>query len=278
MRLICFLPFLRFAGYRHWNRLASAVRTVLITFKQGLDGRSYQEQSILAHLFRIISLKGISIICLLLIEVVSILFWFKRGIDPLFQKSLPVIVTQPNVLFHFWRSIESESITRLTLKQLINEISGFKRPASWQVTSFDLHLFCKNHITNFLTAATDVGSSTQHELISNHSYGKVVDSVRMILATHYFGSHVARCTRGVRGILGFQNFCDSHICDTDISILLHDNVFRLDISMNYALVMHVFETEHHASHHKLCFRFRESSSSADVVPQVTTCQQITDEV
>ena len=42
--------------------------------------------------------------------------------------------------------------------------------------------------------------------------------------------------------------------------------------------MHVFETEHHAGHHELCFWFCESASSADVVAQVTTGQQITDEV
>ena len=48
--------------------------------------------------------------------------------------------------------------------------------------------------------------------------------------------------------------------------------------MNDALVMHVFETEHHAGHHELCFWFREPSSSADVVTQVTAREQITDEV
>lgn len=107
MRLLCFLSFLRFAGYGYWNRLACAVRAVLITFKQGLDGRSCQEQGILAHLLRIISLEGISIIRLLLVEVISVLFWFKRSIYALFQESLPVIFTQPYVLFHFWRSIQS---------------------------------------------------------------------------------------------------------------------------------------------------------------------------
>ena len=48
--------------------------------------------------------------------------------------------------------------------------------------------------------------------------------------------------------------------------------------MNDALVMHVFETEHHASHHELGFWLREPASPTDVVSQVTTCQQITDEV
>ena len=43
MSLLCFLLIRRFAGYGLRNRLACAVRTILIAIKKGLDGRPLQE-------------------------------------------------------------------------------------------------------------------------------------------------------------------------------------------------------------------------------------------
>lgn len=100
----------------------------------------------------------------------------------------------------------------------------------------------------------------------------------MILATHHFRCHIAGRARGILAILWFKNLGDSHISDANVAILFHDDVLRFDVTMDNSLVMHVLQAEHHACNHELCLWLCEPSTLADVVSQVTSCEQIRDQV
>jgi hypothetical protein len=136
--------------------------------------------------------------------------------------------------------------------------------------SLDLDLFCKYHISDLFPAPTNVGPSSKHEFITDDSQSKVVNRICMILATHYFLSHIAWSARGVGAIFCPVHFGNSHVSNANITIFFHDDVFRFDISVDHSLVMHILESQDHASDHELCLGFVKLSTFANVIPEVST--------
>ena len=88
----------------------------------------------------------------------------------------------------------------------------------------------------------------------------------MILAAHDLRCHIARRTGRIRRVFGAQNLRNTHICDSHVAILLHNYVFRLYVPMDHALIVHVLQTKHHASDHKLGLRLSEAPANPNVVP------------
>jgi hypothetical protein len=48
-------------------------------------------------------------------------------------------------------------------------------------------------VSDFFTILTLIWSFAKHTLVSDHAHSKVINCDAMILATHYFRCHVARC-------------------------------------------------------------------------------------
>ena len=144
--------------------------------------------------------------------------------------------------------------------------------------TLDLNLLCKDHIADLFATTTNIGTAPHHELITDDTDGKVIDTKPMILAAHHFRRHIAWCARCVRRVLSFQYFGDAHVCDAYVAIVFHHNVFRLDVTVDYALIMHVFKAKYHTGQHELCFLLIEAATLANMEPQVTACEQITDQI
>ena len=107
-----------------WDRLPSSKWLILISFEKGLNRRPLKEQRILLHLLWIVSLEVVISQSLLLVEVVSVLLWLKRSIQLLLEQALPIEFTEPYVLLDLGGSIQSKSITWLTLNALVDKVGG----------------------------------------------------------------------------------------------------------------------------------------------------------
>ena len=100
----------------------------------------------------------------------------------------------------------------------------------------------------------------------------------MVLPTHYLWCHVAWCSRSILTIFWSKNFRDAHVCNAYIAILLHYNILWLDVSMEHSLVVHIFKAKYHASQHELRLLLVESSSFTNVISEVTTSEQVTNQI
>ncbi len=63
----------------------------------------------------------------------------------------------------------------------------------------------------------------------------------MILSTHHFWGHVARCTRSLRGIVRAPIACDTEIGKAQIAIALEHKILWLDISVNDTSTMNLIK-------------------------------------
>lgn len=52
-------------------------------------------------------------------------------------------------------------------------------------------------------------------------------------------THVARRARSVLRVFGSPDSCDAEICNSQVTILVKNQVFRLDISMDNVFVVNV---------------------------------------
>ena len=131
--------------------------------------------------------------------------------------------------------------------------------------TLDLHLFGKDHITNFFPAAAHIWTSSHHELIADDAKSEVVNCKTVILTAHDLRCHIARSTRRVLRVLRLKNLRDAHVGNSYIAVRLHHDILGLDVPMDHALIVHVFKSEHHARKHELCLFLRESATLAYVV-------------
>ena len=95
----------------------------------------------------------------------------------------------------------------------------------------DLHLLGQDVISDLLTVFSVVGPLSKHALVGDDTHGKVVHSYTVILTAHDFRSHVAWGARRVLGVLWVPATGNSEIGDSQIAILVKDEVLRLDISV-----------------------------------------------
>jgi hypothetical protein len=64
---------------------------------------------------------------------------------------LPGEVFKPGMILDLCGSVQPESIRRLSLDHLVNEVCGLDRPALRNFVSLNLHLLSKDVIANLLT-------------------------------------------------------------------------------------------------------------------------------
>ncbi len=68
----------------------------------------------------------------------------------------------------------SQTVLGFPLNHLVDKVSCFDTPASWNLSLFDLDLFGKNVISNLFSRFTDIGSAAKHALVSHYSHGEVI--------------------------------------------------------------------------------------------------------
>lgn len=96
----------------------------------------------------------------------------------------------------------------------------------------------------------------------------------MVLSAHDLGSHVARGSTGVFLVLWIPNPSNSKISDPEIPIGLKHQVLRLDVSVNYSFVMHVFKSYDNTSDVESDLLLCEPPVLGNVVSQVSSVQQV----
>ena len=150
------------------------------------------------------------------------------------------------MLLDFLRSVQAKPVAWLSLQALVNKVSSLERPAIWQLVPLDLDLLSEDHVPNLFATTHDVGAPTHHEFVTNDAESEVINGVAMVLTTHDLRCHVTWRARRVLRVLIAQNFRDTHISDTYVACVFHDDVLRLNIAMYHTLQVHVLEPKHHA--------------------------------
>lgn len=77
------------------------------------------------------------------------------------------------------------------ISYFVNEVRSLDGPAERNLCALYLDLFRQDVISNFLPRLAQVGSATEHALVSYNAYCKIIDRASVILSTHYFWCHVA---------------------------------------------------------------------------------------
>jgi len=165
---------------------------------------------------------------------------------------LPRKVGEPRMAFDFVASVVAESVLRLPLDHLVDEVRGLYAPPDRNLLLLDLDLLCQDIVSDVFPRLSDVRPFTVHALVSHNSHGKIVHGERMILPTHDLGSHVPGRARRVLSILLSPISCDTEIRDPEVALVIDDKVLRLDVPVNNLLLMAVFEAGHEACNEKAC--------------------------
>lgn len=111
-----------------------------------------------------------------------------------------------------------------------------------------------------------------------NSHGIEVALVAVVLLENDLGSHVARSTWSLVGVLSLVHLCNSKVGDLDVPIWVKNQVFRLDVSMDDVVLVNVLESNSKTSYNEPGLLLGKTDSFSYVVPQVATSHQVADQV
>ena len=149
-----------------------------------------------------------------LVEMLFVGFGNEWCFDFMVIQIVPIHISKPWMRFYFFSTTIPKSLNWLTLDHLVNKIGSFWAPSSWNFWSLDLNLFSQNCISNIFSSFSKVRPSSHHTFISNDSCSEVINSKRMILATHDLRSHVPGCSWSVLMIFWSQSSSNTKVCRT----------------------------------------------------------------
>lgn len=133
-------------------------------------------------------------------------------------------------------------------------------------------------VPNFFAGFPEVGSSTKHTLVSDHSDCELVNQKRVVLPAHYLRGHIARCSRCVLCIVFPPNSRNPKISYPQIAIALNHEILRFDISVQNVLCMHVFKSSNETRNKKSCRLFVKLSVATDMISEVSAWEVVHDQV
>lgn len=139
-----------------------------------------------------------------------------------FNDSLPIHISQPDMLFDFIRSIQSQPIGWFPLQTLINKISSFHTPPFRDIWLLQWNLLLEDLVPDLLPTLPSIRSLPKHEFISNNTQSKVINSYSMILPAHNFRCHISWCPWCIMRIIWTPNPRDSHVSNVNIAILIKE--------------------------------------------------------
>jgi hypothetical protein len=179
--------------------------------------------------------------------VVVVVSWRDERCSQLFLvEVLPWEVREPGVPLDILAAVVAESVLWLPLDHLVDEISGLDAPSDRHFLLLNLYLLRQNVVSDFFPRFPDIGPLSVHAFVGHYSYSEIVHSVRVVLSAHHFGSHVAWGSRGVLSILLSPVPGDSEISDSQVALIIDDQVLRLDVSVDNLFIVAVLETSHQA--------------------------------
>ena len=150
------------------------------------------------HLLLIIVLPvAVRVLC---IEVVLI-GWHEGRRDLPGVQLVPVVPLEPYVVLDLLRAIKAESVDRLPLDQLVDEVSRLETPPRRHLVLADLHLLGKYVVSDLLSRLPHVRTLAIHALVPDDPHGKVVNRHPVILPAHHLWCHVPRCPRCVFSVI-----------------------------------------------------------------------------
>lgn len=154
------------------------------------------------------------------------------------------------MVFHFKWAIISQSILRFSLNHFIYDICSFNWPSFRNITFFYLYLFTQNMISYFFSRFTYIRSSAKHAFEGHHAYSEIIYRCRMIEPAHNLWRHISWRTWSILGIFGSPNSCYTKISYSNITIIIDNKIFWLNITMNNIFFMAIFKTSNKASYEK----------------------------
>lgn len=116
--------------------------------------------------------------------------------------------------------------------------------------------------------------SSHHALVGNDSQREIVNRDAVVLATHDLRSHVARSAAGLLGVVWIPNAGYPEISHAQVSLIVEDQVLRLDVPVEDALAVDVLKSHHYASNEELCLLLAEAPVPRDVVSEIAPRQQV----
>jgi len=103
--------------------------------------------------------------------------------------------------------------------------------------------------------------------VGNNAEGKVVDCIGVIFSVENLWGHVARCPACVCSVIFTPGPGNTEVGDSDVPMLVHDDVFGLYVSMNNLVLVDVLEAEDETADKELGQGLAEVFTRAEVVPQ-----------
>ena len=217
---------------------------MIVAVEQLLNARSFKFRLVLPHCFRVGVLPlTVSVLC---VKVVLSTGWDERCGDLFIIESVPVETSEPLVVFEDLWTFFAESVTGLSLDEAIDEISCLVAPVPWDFGFSDLDLLRENVVSDLLPVLSVVRTFAEHALIGNDAHGEVVDRDAVVLTAHDLGSHVTWSSRCVFRVLGVPESCNTEISDAQVAILVEDQIFRLNISVENCVLVEVLKAKEHA--------------------------------
>ena len=139
----------------------------------------------------------------------------------------------------------SESVSWLSLNEAVDEISCFVAPILWDFSFSDFDLLWQNVVSDLFPVLTVIWPLAEHALVGYDSHSEVVHCYTVVLTAHNLGCHVAWCSRRVLWILWIPQASDAQVGDSEIAMLVKDQILRLDVSMKNCILMEVFKAKEH---------------------------------
>ncbi len=98
---------------------------MIVAIEKSLYRVPSKEHGVLPHLVaRVVFPLAVSILS---IEIVF-LRWSKGRLGNMLVEVIPFVILEPDMIFNFLGTIQSQSVDRLSLDELVDEVSRFKRP------------------------------------------------------------------------------------------------------------------------------------------------------
>lgn len=196
---------------------------------------------------------------------------FVCGINLAIVQSLPVYVSEEWVRFNLFSVIILSKSSRLVaVKQFQDNVFEF-------FTHVDLMLLGvgeddsarPDQYAQLVMTLVEEGWSTSRHLVQENAKGPPVDAKGVAPHIEDLGCKVlCRATKRIGLVFWLEELGEAEVGQTDIAIVVHQDVLRFQVTMNDASLMKVAESQDNLSANKLDGRLAEAAHFVNVVVNV----------
>lgn len=91
----------------------------------------------------------------------------------------------------------------------------------------------------------------------------------MVLPAHDLWSHITWSAAGILFIFGIPNSSYAEVCNSDVSFVIEYQIFRLDVPVDYTIIMKIFQTMDDTGCEELGLFLSKPPMLADMVSKVS---------